>query len=141
MKWTIRKEGIDNYFLEYKDKILPFHSNVGMVNDLQGAIKKARLKLIKDLASEGKTIDSLTIKETTEDGKVLYNSSNRNYIEETYIQEEYQRALEKIIQDSFGMNYLDLLNDIGIETEEESKDFFGEIGQCLIGRTPRGTGQ
>ena len=141
MKWTIRKEGIDNYFLEYKDKILPFHSNVGMVNDLQGAIKKARLKLIKDLASEGKTIDSLTIKETTKDGKVLYNSSNRNYIEETYIQEEYQKALEKIIQDSFGMNYLDLLNDIGIETEEESKDFFGEIGQCLIGRTPRGTGQ
>ena len=140
MKWTIRKEGIDNYFLEYKDKILPFHSNVGMVNDLQGAIKKARLRLIKELKDQGMSLSDLTTKKE-ENGKVIYDTSDRQYIEEVYINEEYQKALEKIIQDSFGMNYLDLLNDIGIETEEESKDFFGEIGQCLIGRTPRGTGQ
>ena len=140
MKWTIRKEGIDNYFLEYKDKILPFHSNVGMVNELQGAIKKARLRLIKDLKDQGMSLSDLTTKKE-ENGKVIYDTSDRQYIEEVYINEEYQKALEKIIQDSFGMNYLDLLNDIGIETEEESKDFFGEIGQCLIGRTPRGTGQ
>ena len=140
MKWTIRKEGIDNYFLEYKDKILPFHSNVGMVNELQGAIKKARLRLIKELKDQGMSLSDLTTKKE-ENGKVIYDTSDRQYIEEVYINEEYQKALEKIIQDSFGMNYLDLLNDIGIETEEESKDFFGEIGQCLIGRTPRGTGQ
>ena len=140
MKWTIRKEGIDNYFLEYKDKILPFHSNVGMVNDLQGAIKKARLRLIKELKDQGMSLSDLTTKKE-ENGKVIYDTSDRQYIEEVYINEEYQKALEKIIQDSFGMNYLDLLNDIGIETEEESKEFFGEIGQCLIGRTPRGTGQ
>ena len=140
MKWTIRKEGIDNYFLEYKDKILPFHSNVGMVNDLQGAIKKARLRLIKELKDQGMSLSDLTTKKE-ENGKVIYDTSDRQYIEEVYINEEYQKALEKIIQDSFGMNYLDLLNDIGIETEEESKEFFGEIGNCLIGRTPRGTGQ
>ena len=140
MKWTIRKEGIDNYFLEYKDKMLPFHSNVGMVNELQGAIKKARLRLIKELKDQGMSLSDLTTKKE-ENGKVIYDTSDRQYIEEVYINEEYQKALEKIIQDSFGMNYLDLLNDIGIETEEESKDFFGEIGQCLIGRTPRGNGQ
>lgn len=140
MKWTIRKEGIDNYFLEYKDKILPFHSNVGMVNELQGAIKKARLRLIKELKDQGMSLSDLTTKKE-ENGKVIYDTSDRQYIEEVYINEEYQKALEKIIQDSFGMSYLDLLNDIGIETEEESKEFFGEIGQCLIGRTPRGTGQ
>ena len=140
MKWTIRKEGIDNYFLEYKDKILPFHSNVGMVNELQGAIKKARLRLIKELKDQGMSLSDLTTKKE-ENGKVIYDTSDRQYIEEVYINEEYQKALEKIIQDSFGMNYLDLLNDIGIETEEESKEFFGEIGQCLIGRTPRGNGQ
>ena len=140
MKWTIRKEGIDNYFLEYKDKILPFHSNVGMVNELQGAIKKARLRLIKELKDQGMSLSDLTTKKE-ENGKVIYDTSDRQYIEEVYINEDYQKALEKIIQDSFGMSYLDLLNDIGIETEEESKEFFGEIGQCLIGRTPRGTGQ
>lgn len=140
MKWTIRKEGIDNYFLEYKDKILPFHSNVGMVNDLQGAIKKARLRLIKELKDQGMSLSDLTTKKE-ENGKVIYDTSDRQYIEEVYINEEYQKALEKIIQDSFGMSYLDLLNDIGIETEEESTALFGEIGECLIGRTPRGTGQ
>lgn len=141
MKWTIRKEGIDNYFLEYKDKMFNFHSNVGMVNDLQAAIKNARLRLVKDLSNEGKTIDSLTIKTTTEDGKILYDSSNRNYIEEIYIQEENQRVLEKIIKDMFGMTFEELILDIGITEPEEAKQLATEIGQCLVGRAPRGNEQ
>lgn len=140
MKWTIRKEGIDNYFLEYKDKMLPFHSNVGMVNTLQEAIKNARLRMIKELKDKGMSLSDLTTKKE-ENGKIIYDNTDRQYIEEVYINEEYQKALAKIIQDTFNMNYLDLLNDIGLETEEESKEFFGELGNCLIGRTPRGTGQ
>lgn len=135
-KWEIRKEGIDNYFLEYKDKILPFHSNVGIVNELQGAIKNARLRMIKELKDKGMSLSYLTTKKE-ENGKVIYDNTDRQYIEEVYINEEYQKALEKIIQDTFNMNYLDLLNDVGIETEEESKEFFTELGQCLVGRTPR----
>lgn len=136
MKWTIRKEGIDNYFLEYKDKMLPFHSDVGMVNTLQEAIKNARLRMIKELKEKGMSLSDLTTKKE-ENGKTIYDNTDRQYIEEVYINEEYQKSLEKIIQDTFNMNYLDLLNDVGIETEEESREFFSELGNCLIGRTPR----
>ena len=137
MKWNIRKEGIDNYFLEYKDKMLPFKSNVGLVNDLQGSIKKARLRMVKELSEMGMSVNDLT-KITSADGKTIYDNSNKQFIEESYINEENQKVLEDIIKKMFGMSFEELMVDIGIETPEEAQELAGEIGNCLIGRTPRG---
>ena len=97
MKWNIRKEGIDNYFLEYKDKMLPFKSNVGLVNDLQGSIKKARLRMVKELSEMGMSVNDLT-KITSADGKTTYDNSNKQFIEESYINEENQKVLEDIMK-------------------------------------------
>ncbi len=136
MKWNIRKEGIDNYFLEYKDKMLPFHSKVGLVNDLQGSIKKARLRMVKELSEMGMSVNDLT-KITSKDGKTTYDNSNKQFIEESYINEENQKVLENIIQEMFNMRFEELMLDIGIETEDEAREFSTELGNCLIGRTPR----
>lgn len=136
MKWNIRKEGIDNYFLEYKDKMLPFHSRVGLVNDLQGSIKKARLRMVKELSEMGMSVNDLT-KITSADGKTTYDNSNKQFIEESYINEENQRVLEDIMKKMFGMSFEELMVDIGIENEEEAKELASEIGNCLIGKTPR----
>lgn len=136
MKWKIRKEGVDNYFLEYKDKLLPFHSKVGIVSDLQGSIKKARLRMVKELSEMGISVNDLT-KITTADGKTTYDNSNKQFIEESYINEENQKVLENIIKEMFGMGFEELMMDIGIEEPEEAKELATEIGNCLIGRTPR----
>lgn len=136
MKWNIRKEGIDMYFLEYKDKILPFHSNVGVVNELQSVYKNARINMIKELKEKGITLQDLTIETKTEDGKTIYDSSSRNYIEESYIQEEQARILKKVIKNTLGMDYQDLILDIGLDTQDEVNEFFSELGNCLIGKTP-----
>lgn len=136
MKWNIRKEGIDTYFLEYKDKMLPFHSNVGIVNELQSVYKNARINMIKELKEKGITLQDLTIETKTEDGKTIYDSSSRNYIEESYIQEEQARVLNKVIKNTLGMDYQDLILDIGLDTQDEVSEFFSELGNCLIGKTP-----
>lgn len=136
MKWNIRKEGIDNYFLEYKDKMLPFHSKVGLVNDLQGSIKKARLRMVKELSDMGMSVNDLT-KITSKDGKTTYDNSNKQFIEESYINEENLKVLGNIIQEMFNMKFEELLLDIGIDTEDEAREFSTELGNCLIGRTPR----
>lgn len=136
MKWNIRKEGIDNYFLEYKDRMLPFHSKVGLVNDLQGSIKKARLRMVEELSDMGMSVNDLT-KITNKDGKTTYDNSNKQFIEESYINEENQKVLENIIQEMFNMSFEGLLSDIGIEDAEEAREFSTELGNCLIGKTPR----
>lgn len=136
MTWNIRKEGIDNYFLEYKDKMLPFHSNVGIVNELQGSIKKARLRMIKELKEEGITINDLTTATKTSDGKTIYDNSNRAYIEEAYINEENAKVLGKIIKDAFGMSFEELIVDMGLETKEDVEEFAEELGNCFVGKTP-----
>lgn len=136
MKWNIRKEGIDNYFLEYKDKMLPFHSRVGLVNELQESIKKARLRMIKELSDMGMSVNDLT-KITKADGKTTYDNSNKQFIEESYINEENQRVLENIIKEMFNMGFEELMLDIGIDDTEEAREFSTELGNCLIGRTPR----
>ena len=136
MKWNIRKEGIDNYFLEYKDKIIPFHSNVKIVSELQSVYKNARINMIKELKEKGITLQDLTIETKTDDGKVIYDNSQRNYLEESYIQEEQMRVMQDIIQKTLNMSYEDLIIDIGFDSQAETSEFFTELGNCLIGKTP-----
>lgn len=136
MKWNIRKEGIDNYFLEYKDKIIPFHSNVKIVSELQSVYKNARINMIKELKEKGITLQDLTIETKTDDGKVIYDNSQRNYLEESYIQEEQMRVMQDIIQKTLNMSYEDLIIDIGFESQADTSEFFTELGNCLIGKTP-----
>ena len=136
MKWNIRKEGIDNYFLEYKDKIIPFHSNVKIVSELQSVYKNARINMIKELKEKGITLQDLTIETKTDDGKVIYDNSQRNYLEESYIQEEQMRVMQDIIQKTLNMSYEDLIIDIGFESQADTSEFFTELGNCSIGKTP-----
>lgn len=136
MKWEIRKEGIDNYILEYGDKMLPFHSNVGIVMDLQGCLKSARLRMIKELKEQGITISDLVVATKDSDGKTIYDNSSRQYMEDAYVKEEQQKVFDKVMKDTFGMSMEELILDIGIEDEEEVKDLAKEIGNCLIGKTP-----
>lgn len=136
MKWNIRKEGVDNYFLEYKDKIIPFHSNVGLVMELQNVYKNARINMIKDLKDKGLTLQDLVVETKTDDGKVIYDNSQRNYLEESFIQEEQMRVMQDIIQKTLNISYTDLILDIGFETQAETNEFFTELGNCLIGKTP-----
>jgi len=135
MKWNIRKEGIDNYFLEYKDKMIPFHSNVGAVNDLQSVYKNARQKMVMELAKEGKTVKDLIV-EVEKNGKIIQDHSNRDFIEESYIKEEQAIRLAKIVKNTLGLTYQELILDMGLNTEEEVSEFFTELGNCLVGRTP-----
>ena len=77
MKYEIIKNGVDNYTLKFQNKEIKLHSSVGLAEKMQGAIKTARMKMIKDLVKEGTTIDELT-KKTTKDGKTYYDNSNKD---------------------------------------------------------------
>lgn len=137
MKYKIIKNGVDDYTLKYKDKEIKFKSKVGLVSELQEVNKKARLQMIKELAEQGMTVKDLII-ETKVDGKTIMDHSNKDFLEEGYIQTMQGEIFLKVIEDALGVDYNQLIQEIGLTTEDEITKFSEEIGSAITGGTPRG---
>ena len=134
MKYEIIKEGLDDYILKYKDKKIRFKSTVNIVNKLQETTKKARMQMVMDLAKEGKTIKDLIV-ETEKDGKIIQDHSNKDFIEEGYLQQVQSEVFNEAAKEMLGVPVEKLVMDIGLN-EKEAEAFGEELGKCMVG-TPR----
>jgi uncharacterized protein YbcI len=134
-KYEFIKNGMDDYTLKYKDKTINFNSKVDYVKEMQESNKIARLRMVADLTNKGMSVKNL-VKEEKKDGKTLIDNSNKEYIEQAYLQEVQQEIFNKIIEKMFGMTLEQLLIDVGIQTEEEIEVFTTNIANILIGRFP-----
>lgn len=137
MKYKITKNGVDDYTLKYKDKEINFKSKVGIVSELQEVNKKARLQMVKELAEQGMTVKDLII-ETKVNGKTIMDHSNKDFLEEGYIQTMQGEVFLKVIEETLKVDYNQLIQDIGLTTEDEITKFSEEIGSAITGGTPRG---
>lgn len=137
MKYEFVKNGADDYTLKYKDKEINFNSNVNIQKELQDVPERARKKMILDLAKEGISIKDLS-KEIKENGKTYYDNSNKDELEKVYIEEEQAKAFIKVIEELFGMDYLELLKEIGIDNEKDVNSFATDLGYILAGQFPSG---
>ena len=135
-KYEIIKNGLDDYTLKYKDKEIKMHSSVGITTEMQKANKNARVKLIMDLTSKGISVKELT-KEIKKDGKTYSDNSNKAELEKVYLEEEYSLVFDKCLKEIIGMTFEEIVNDIGIETQEEAEELSTELGQVLTGKNPR----
>lgn len=136
-KYEFIKNGVDDYTLKYKDKEINFNSNVNIQKDLQDVPERARKKMILDLAKEGISIKDLS-KEIKENGKTYYDNSNKDELEKVYIEEEQAKTFLNIIENLFGMDYIELLKELEIENEEDVSSFATELGYILSGQFPSG---
>lgn len=136
MKYEFIKIDEDTTKLKYKDKEFEFIRNVKLVSEIQGIIKKSRVKIIQDLAKDGISIKSLTI-ETKKDGKTYYDNSNKAELEEIYKEEAMFEFFNQKCVEIFGMELGELMEDIGLKTEEEGEKFSKEFFSYLSGNTPR----
>ena len=136
-KYEFIKNGIDDYSLKYKDKEIQFCSKVEFIKDLQEVQKNARLKMISDLAKEGMSVQDLIIKKT-EGSKTIEDHSNKDYIEQGYIQQEQVRVIDNICKKMFNMDASTLILELGFTEEKEVEEFYKEFGDILAGSLPRG---
>lgn len=136
-KYEFIKNGLDDYTLKYKDKEIQFCSKVEFIKELQEVQKNARLKMISDLAKEGMSIQDLIIKKT-EGAKTIEDHSNKDYVEQGYIQQEQVRVIDNICKKLFNMDASTLILDLGFTEEKEVEDFYKEFGDILTGSLPRG---
>ena len=136
-KYEFIKNGIDDYTLKYKDKEIQFCSKVEFIKELQEVQKNARLKMISDLAKEGMSVQDLIIKKT-EGAKTIEDHSNKDYVEQGYIQQEQVKVIDNICKKMFNMDASTLILELGFTDEKEVEEFYKEFGDILAGSLPRG---
>ncbi len=135
MKYQIIKNDLDDYTLKYKDKVYDYKSDVELTSKLQGAPKKARIKMLTDLANEGVSLKKFTIEEKR-DGKTYLDNTNKNALEQEYIGEAMLEIIDDTCKKTFGLTFAELMLDIGLETREEQDKFASELGSSLMGKFP-----
>lgn len=137
-KYEIIKNGMDDYTLKYKDKTINFNGKVDYAIESQNIVKTARMRMITDLAKEGKSIKSLVIEEK-KDGKTLYDNSNKEYIEETYINEVQEEIFNDILKKMLGYTFEQLVLEIGLEDTSDIIKLGEDLGKVIAGNyTPSG---
>lgn len=135
MKYNFSCEN-DNITLKYKDKEFTFKRDVKLISELQGLVMEARQRMIEDYAEKGKSIKSLTI-ETKKDGKTYYDNSNKNELEKIYQEKVTIEFYNNKCIELFGMDLTNLMQDIGLTTEEEGSKFANDLLTNLSGNIPR----
>jgi hypothetical protein len=105
---------------------------------MQGVYKTARVKMIKDLAKDGMKLDDLIIK-TKKDGKTYEDHSNREAMENIYVEKAMADFYDSICKRNFDMTLAELLIDVDILGDsKETERFSAELTAALTGTIPSG---
>lgn len=131
MKYEFIQTGTDDIELKYKDKSFKFKRDVNLIREMQNIIKEARLKMIKDLSSQGISLKDLVI-ERHEGNKTYYDNTNKEEMEQVYQNEATMEFFNNKCMKFFGNDLLGLITDIGL-AEEEISIFSEELVNVLTG--------
>lgn len=135
MKYKFNVED-DIVSLKYKDKEFTFKTNVKLISEMQGLVMDARIKMIQDMSKEGQSIKDLT-KEIKKDGKTYYDNSNKVELEKIYQEKVTLEYFNKKCEEYFKMDLPTLIQDIGLEGENEGAEFTSNLMSYMTGNIPR----
>ena len=137
MKYKFSLED-DIVSLKYKDKEFSFKVNIKLISEMQSLIMEARKKMLMDFAKTGQSIKDLTI-EKRENGKTYYDNTNKAELERIYQEELTIEFFNNKCLEYFNMDLATLMQDIGLETEDEGAKFSNDLITYMSGNTPSGS--
>lgn len=138
-KYRLVRNGVDDYSLFYKDKEIKFHSDVGVITDLQMVYSTAEETMIIELAKKNMTVNDL-VKTYKKDGKTFVDYSSKDALKKVYVEKESSRLLNEAVVKCLGISLNALLADMELTELTEAETFCKEIGAAIAGRF-RGEGQ
>lgn len=137
-KYELIKNSKDNYTLKYKDRSIDFKTDIALISEMQGINKKARINMIKDLSKEGISMKSLSVEEK-KDGKTYIDNTNKEELENAYVEEAMTDFFDDICKRYFNMGLAELLVDMDLtEDTKQVEQFTTEFISALTGQTPSG---
>lgn len=132
MKYEFVKNGVDDYFLKYKDKEIKFKSDVSIITRIQETIATGKLKMVADLTKKGMTVKDLVIVKKV-DGKTYYDNTNKIEVENSYIQTEQGLVFNEILKEKLGMDIQKLQIELEL-TEDELGKFGEDFAKVITGQ-------
>ena len=132
MKYEFISTTLDEIELKYKDKSFKFKRDLNIIKEMQLITKNARVKMIKELSSQGISLKDLVI-ERKENGKTYYDNTNKDELETTYQNEAVMEFFDNKCLEIFNMDLTTLVTDIGLTTEEEISKFSEEFTNIITG--------
>lgn len=134
MKYEFKQVGTDDIELTYKDKSFTFKRDVNLVREMQNIVKEARLKMIKDLSSQGVSLKDLII-ERHEGNKTYYDNTNKEEMEQVYQNDATMEFFDRKCKEYFNNDLASLIVDIGLTEEQEITGFSSDFVNILTGNT------
>lgn len=132
MKYTFTKIDEDTTELSYKDKKFNIVKDVDLMKRFQETNIKARTMMMVDLSKSGITKKELIIEKKV-GSKTYYDNSNVLEIEKQYQELEANRLLDELCNKYFQTDLAGIITDIGITTEEDSKEFTATLIAKMLG--------
>lgn len=132
MKYEFKTIGTDDIELTYKDKSFTFKRDVNLIREMQNIVKEARLKMIKDLSSQGISLKDLVI-ERHEGNKTFFDNTNKEEMEQVYQNEATMEFFDNKCKEYFNNDLASLITDIGLTEEDEITNFSSEFVNVLTG--------
>lgn len=121
MKYEFIKIDSDTTELRYKDKVFTIKKDIDLEKRIQESIPRARILLNAELSKMGMTKKDLII-ERHEGNKTYYDNSNIIDAEEQYQAIATMQVYDEIINRFCGMTLADLMQDIGLDVNEENNE-------------------
>ena len=109
----------DEFMLTYNKKSIKFKRTVKTAQRLQSIDSESRFKVIKKITDMGYTMDNNPFVITkTEGSKTYKDESNFNYLIEQEKQYVMAEIIAEIVKDTTGIEFDDLIVDIGIDPND-----------------------
>mgnify|MGYP007043619500 CR=1 FL=1 len=146
MTYTFEKKDADTFLLKYKNKEgkqteRTFTKNVKLARTLQRVNALAKIEMMSMLKEQGLTRKDLIVETKNEKGQIIYDESNLNALEQDCLQIVMTDLMDKLMFDEFGINFIELLDDMGLNvknpTEKDAKDieiFVTKLGLIITGQ-------
>lgn len=121
MKYDFVRIDEDTTELTYKDKKFTIKKDIDLEKRMQEAVPRARILMNAELSKMGMTKKDLVI-ERQEGNKTYYDNSNIMDAEEQYQAIATMQVFDEIVKKYCDMTLTELMQDIGLNVEEENKE-------------------
>ena len=121
MKYDFVRIDEDTTELTYKDKKFTIKKDIDLEKRMQEAVPRARILMNAELSKMGMTKKDLVI-ERHEGNKTYYDNSNIMDAEEQYQAIATMQVFDEIVKKYCDMTLTELMQDIGLNVEEENKE-------------------
>lgn len=140
-KYEFKTISTDQFELHYdkksgdtiEHKVIPFKRTIEMARKLQSLDATARFNMLTYLNSIGKTKKDLIVERKTDDGKIEVDETNYREFENAFLMEERFKLANDVFLMTLGMDLLTILQEIGLDNEQDSLLFSTKLRMILTG--------